>query len=106
MIRVFDVDLARGERADVVFPDDAAEKIIVPGPDVIAVKIAQQRSVMQPDSSRLVPRLSVLLESIRRGRAPAVRRIVQLQEQLIMRKIVIVDVGGVLDVVEREVFPG
>src|ERR1700677_2231201 len=91
-----------GEFRNVVGESDSAHEFGEPGPYRVTVKFSKQGGVMESN-----PSASAFFDVFReRGccrRCPAVGRIVQLNEYLILREECIVDPVGVLDVVDRKI---
>src|SRR5579859_1036404 len=99
---ILNFDLCGDERGDVVLEANAAHEIGEPVPHRVPVKFAEQGRVMKSDPAS-ASLSDVLLESGRGSGRPTVRRIVQLDKELVARKKSRVDFFGVLDIVDREV---
>src|SRR5467141_2983057 len=102
MLLIFCVDLCCHERSDVALVANAPHEIGEPFPQWVSIKLPQQRRMMKSDPSSFAF-LDVPLECRYCGRCPGVRRIVQLNEELVPRKKCIVDLFCVVDVVHRKV---
>ena len=71
----------------------------------ISVEVAEQAGVVEADPSALALG-DVILEGLFRDRRPAIGRIVELDEELVLRERFVVDALGAGDVVDREVVLG
>lgn len=92
----------RGESSNVLRPADASHEAREPGPDGVAVKFAQEGSVMEANPTDGA-RFNGMFEGGGSLRLPGIGWVVELKEQLVVGKIGIVDLVGVFDVVDSEV---
>src|SRR5438445_7199331 len=99
MFLIFCVDLRGREGSDVVLEANASHEIGEPSPHRVSIKFSQQRRVMKANPS-FFALLNALLERRGGGWCPAVRRIVELNEELVPRKKCFVDLFCVVDVVD------
>src|ERR1700760_106179 len=104
MLRIFHVNCAGSEGSDVVLELDTTHEVGEPRPEAEAIEVPQQGGVMEADPTAAAL-FDVTLKCGHRCGGPIVGRIVELNEELVVRKEGIVDGLGVLDVVDREVIP-
>src|SRR5438046_7950288 len=102
MIAVLDSDRTRDEACDVILEADASHELVKPGPHLETVKLSQQSGVMKSDPTASAL-FDVLDERGLRLSGPIVRRIIQLDEQVVLCEESVVDLLGIFDVVHGEI---
>src|SRR5579871_3799415 len=102
MVRCFHIYGARRKGRDVSLKADAAHELRKPWPHRKAIELAKQRRMMKTDPPNR-PVLNRIGKSRSGNRSPVVRRIVELDEEPILRKIRRIDELRIFDVVNGEV---
>src|SRR6476659_7712754 len=102
MLRILYVNCARRECRYVALELDTTHELGEPGPQAEAVEMPEQRGVVKPDPAAAAL-FDIALEGSYCYRCPVIRRIVQLNKELITREESIVDGTRIRDVVDREV---
>src|SRR6185369_11737404 len=102
MSRILYVNCARCECRYVALELDSTHELGEPWPQAKAVEMPEQRGVMKPDPAA-APLFDVALEGRYCCRCPVIRRIVQLDEELVAGEESIGDRTSIRDVVDCEV---
>src|ERR1700752_508084 len=90
MLRVLHMHCARRKRSDVVLELDTSHEVGEPRPQAEAIEVSQESGVMESDPASAAP-FAVTLKCSHRCGSPIVGRIVELNEELVVRKEGIVD---------------
>src|SRR5882762_62655 len=85
MMFLFYINFSIGSRGDIVFPADSSQKIGKPGPHRIAIKLSQERSMVEAN-----PGAFSVVNIILKGRfgwsRPPIGWVVQLYEEFVVGK--------------------
>src|ERR1700712_3333382 len=105
MLFIFDVNLCFYKCCDVIFVPGITHKLAEPLPHWEAVELAEQRCVMKayPTTFAL---LNIVFECFYSFFFPPVRGVIQLEEQLIVRKKSLVNLISILNIIDTKVLGG
>src|SRR5438094_10679347 len=102
MIDGSDCNRTRVVACKLILEADASHELVKPGPDLETVKLSQHSGVMKSDPTASAL-FDVLDERGLRLIGPIVRRIIQLDEQVVLCEESVVDLLGIFDVVHGEI---
>src|SRR5580658_8448801 len=99
---VFHNDGGGGKPWNVTSESNSTHELREPWPDTVSVKLTKQRRMMKPDPSPAAF-LNVSSECRSGLGRPPIRRIVQLNKDAVLRQERVVDLAGILNVIDREI---